>query len=111
MNHNETFSLQPAVLNSFQKLKEDVEDAMLVAVDYNESFEMETDAIDYWIAATLTKNDAQKQFLTFSFMDWKVYLLMSTIAKEGLTLFCCFFIFIIKYIACVILVIPVILAG
>ena len=58
MNHNETFSLQPAVLNSFQKLKEDVEDAMLVAVDYNESFEMETDAIDYWIAATLTKNDA-----------------------------------------------------
>ena len=32
---------------------------MLVAVDYNESFEIETDAIDYWIAATLTNFNVQ----------------------------------------------------
>ena len=38
LNHYEIFSLEPAVLNSFQELKEDLKDVKLVTVDYNESF-------------------------------------------------------------------------
>ena len=55
LNHNEIFPLPPAVLNSFQKLEEDLKDAMLVTVDYDEGFEVETDASDYCIAATLNQ--------------------------------------------------------
>ena len=55
VNHNEIFLLPPAVLDSFQKLKEDLKNAMLVMVDYDEGFEVKTDASDYCIAATLNQ--------------------------------------------------------
>ena len=64
LNHNEIFPLPPAVLNSFQKLKEDLKDAMLVTVDYDEGFEVETDASDYCIAATLNQQGCPVAFFS-----------------------------------------------
>ena len=55
LNHNETFPLPPLVLNSIQILKDDLKNAMLVTVDYDGGFEVETDASDYCIAATLNQ--------------------------------------------------------
>ena len=41
--------------NSFQKLKEDLKDAMLVTIDYNETFVAKTHVRNYYIAATLNQ--------------------------------------------------------
>ena len=65
VNHNEIFLLPPAVLDSFQKLKEDLKNAMLVMVDYDEGFEVKTDASDYCIAATLNQ-----QVHPVAFFSW-----------------------------------------
>ena len=46
LNQNEIFH---------SKLKEDLKDVMLVTVDYDEGFEVETDASAYCIAATLNQ--------------------------------------------------------
>ena len=43
-------------------MKEDLKDAMLATIDYNESFEVETDASNHCIAATLNQ---QRRPVTF----------------------------------------------
>ena len=64
LNHNDIFPLPPAVLNSFQKLKEDLKDAMFVTVDYDEDVKVETDASDYSIAATLNQQGRPVAFFS-----------------------------------------------
>ena len=64
LNHNETFPIPPLVLNSFQILKDDLKNAMLVTVDYNGEFEVETDASDYCIAATLNQQGPPVAFFS-----------------------------------------------
>ena len=64
LNHNETFPLPPLVLNSFQTLKDNLKNAMLVTVDYDGEFEVETDASDYCIAATLNQQGRPAAFFS-----------------------------------------------
>ena len=55
LNQNKEFPLPPSVLKSFQTLKNDLKDATLITVDPNKEFEVETDASNYCIAATLNQ--------------------------------------------------------
>ena len=64
LNHNNIFPLPLAALNSFQKLKDDLKDTMLVTVNYDETFEVETDASDYCIAATLNQQGRPVAFFS-----------------------------------------------
>lgn len=53
---SEKFPLDNQAKNCFETLKSDIAKASLFAIDYNETFTVETDASDYAIAATLSQN-------------------------------------------------------
>lgn len=51
LNYNETFLLQPEVSN----VREDLKDATLATVNYNERFEVQTDTRNYYTASSLNQ--------------------------------------------------------
>ena len=53
---NKTFPLPDQVKVVFERLKEELQDAMVVTIDYNEPLVIETDASNVAIAASLTQN-------------------------------------------------------
>ena len=55
LNQNTTFRLPPQVLDSFERLKSEIEEAVLVTVDHNLPLVVETDASDVAISATLNQ--------------------------------------------------------
>lgn len=51
LNYNETFLLQPEIPN----VREDLKDVMLATVNYNESFEVQTDTRNFYTASSLNQ--------------------------------------------------------
>ena len=64
LNRNRTFPLPPDALESFQSLKNDLKDAALHSIDYNEAFTVETDASDFCIAASLSQKGRPVAFFS-----------------------------------------------
>ena len=64
LNQNSEFPAPEQVISAFQLLKNDIKDAMLVAIDPNDSFEVETDASDFCIAATLSQQGRPVAFFS-----------------------------------------------
>lgn len=64
MNRNKEFPLPPPTLNAFQVLKEQVKNATLLTIDPESQFEVETDASDYCIAASLNQNGRPVAFFS-----------------------------------------------
>ena len=64
LNKNTTFPVPPHVLQGFQVLKNDLKEAALKPIDYEGSFEVETDASDFCIAATLNQNGRPVAFFS-----------------------------------------------
>ena len=56
--------LNKAAVRAFQDLKQAIEDAAVVAVDESEPFEVETDASEVTIAATLNQNGRPVAFFS-----------------------------------------------
>ena len=61
---NEGFPLNEAAVRAFEDLKQAIEDAAVVAVDESEPFEVETDASEVAIAATLNQNGRPVAFFS-----------------------------------------------
>ena len=61
LSHNGEFPLPASALNA---LKSDIKDATLLTVDSQEPFEVETDASDYCIAATLNQKGRPVAFFS-----------------------------------------------
>jgi len=61
---NEGFPLNEAADRAFQDLKQAIEDVAVVAVDESEPFEVETDASEVTIAATLNQNGRPVAFFS-----------------------------------------------
>ena len=64
LNCNRTFPLTPEALEAFQTLKNDLKDAVLHSIYYNETFVVETDASDFCAATTLNQKDDQMHFFS-----------------------------------------------
>ena len=64
LNRNRTFPLPPAALDAFQTLKNDLKDAALHSIDYNDAFVVETDASDFCIAASLSQRGRPVAFFS-----------------------------------------------
>ena len=64
LNRNTTFPLPAEALHAFQTLKNDLKDAALHTIDYNEPFVVETDASDFCIAASLNQNGRPVAFFS-----------------------------------------------
>ena len=64
LNHNEKFPLRPFALHSFRILKNNLKDATQVTVDPDKEFEVETDASEYYIVATLNQGSQPVAFFS-----------------------------------------------
>ena len=64
LNQNTTFPLPPQVLDSFERLKSELEEAVLVTVDPNLPLVVETDASDVAISATLNQEGRPVAFFS-----------------------------------------------
>ena len=64
INRNTQFPCPPTVLEAFQVLKNDLKDAALQSIDFNETFVVETDASDFCIAATLNQRGRPVAFFS-----------------------------------------------
>ena len=64
LNHNNQFPVPTSVLEAFRRLKLDLRDAALQAIDFNEQFVVETDASDFCIAATLNQQGRPVAFFS-----------------------------------------------
>ena len=64
LNQNRTFPLTPAALEAFQLLTNDLKDAALKPIDPEGEFEVETDASDFCIAATLNQQGRPVAFFS-----------------------------------------------
>ena len=64
MIQNEQFPVSESALQTFEQLKLDIENSVIYAIDDSIPFEVETDASDYAIAATL--NQAGRPVTFFS---------------------------------------------
>ena len=64
LNHNQVFPVPPSVLNSFQVLKNDLKNATLLTIDPEKCFEVETDASDFCVAATLNQEGRPVAFFS-----------------------------------------------
>ena len=64
LNRNTTFPVPPPVLEAFKVLKNDLKDAALQSINYDESLDVETDASDFCIAATLNQRGRPVAFLS-----------------------------------------------
>ena len=64
LNHNTQFPVPNSVLEAFRRLKLDLRDAALQAIDFDEQFVVETDASDFCIAATLNQQGRPVAFFS-----------------------------------------------
>ena len=62
--HNETFPLPEPVMKSFEALKSELENALLISIDYSQPLTVETDASDVALAATLNQNGRPVAFFS-----------------------------------------------
>ena len=81
LTQNKIFPMSEAVTNSFSKLKSIIEQAVVTAIDENIPFQVETDASEVALAATLTQNNRPVAF--FSHMLHGSELKHSAIEKEA----------------------------
>ena len=81
LSSNTTFPLLPDALTTFNSLKEEIANAILVTVDKDKQLEVETDASDYAIGAT--SNQAGRPVAFFSRTLKKSEQNYSSIEKEA----------------------------
>ena len=81
LTQNKIFPMSEAATNSFSKLKSIIEQAVVTAIDENIPFQVETDASEVALAATLTQNNRPVAF--FSRMLHGSELKHSAIEKEA----------------------------
>ena len=63
-NRNTIFPVPQNVLEAFNTLKHDLENAALRSIDFNQEFVVETDASDFCIAATLNQQGRPVAFFS-----------------------------------------------
>ena len=64
LNHNFEFPLPEHILKVFQSLRDSIKDATLIAIDQNKDFQVETDASNFCLAATLSKERHPVAFIS-----------------------------------------------
>ena len=64
LTHAKSFPLSPASVDAFQKLKSDLLNSVMTAIDDSVPFRVETDASDFAIAATLTQSGRPVAFFS-----------------------------------------------
>ena len=62
--HNTEFPIPDSVLEAYNTLKEDIANAVVCTIDENEHFEIETDASDHAIAASLNQSGRPVAFFS-----------------------------------------------
>ena len=73
LNHNFKFPLLERVLKVFQSLRHSIKDATLIAIDQNKDFQVETDASDFCLVATLSLlHSSHEHFVKLNvIMSWR----------------------------------------
>ena len=69
---NTTFPIEGEALSAFHNLRNDVKNSVVSAIDERQPFQVETDASDYALAATLNKNGRPGAFFSRSLSDHEI---------------------------------------
>lgn len=69
---NTTFPIVDEALSAFHSLRSDVKNSVLSFIDENQPFQVETDASDYALAATLNQNGRPVAFFSRSLSDHEI---------------------------------------